>query len=237
MLVLELYAGTRSIGKAFESHGHEVMSVDWDERFEDIDLRADIGKLTREDVIGLCGRVPDVIWMSPDCTTYSVAALSRHRKLVDGRLEPQTDYARQCDATNRHTRSLLMDLDPPLWFIENPRACMRKMDFMAGLPRYTVCYCQYGDSRMKPTDIWTNHPDPRFRPPCNYGDPCHERAPRGSRCGTQGLKGHVERAVIPPRFCEHIVAISEDFIEGRCGRDLRIDSWAPGIPKITGEAR
>ena len=56
------------------------------------------------------------------------------------------------------------------------------------LPRYTVTYCQYGDNRMKPTDIWTNHPCPKFKPPCKNGDPCHVSAPRGSQTGTQGLK-------------------------------------------------
>ena len=28
---------------------------------------------------------------------------------------------------------------------------------LKGIPRKTVCYCQYGEDRMKPTDIWTNN--------------------------------------------------------------------------------
>ena len=32
-----------------------------------------------------------------------------------------------------------------------------------------LTYCQYGDQRQKPTDIWTNHPQPNFKPPCKQG--------------------------------------------------------------------
>lgn len=42
MKILELFAGTRSIGKAFEARGHEVYSVDWDKNFENIDLHTGI---------------------------------------------------------------------------------------------------------------------------------------------------------------------------------------------------
>lgn len=83
------------------------------------------------------------------------------------------------------------------------------MTWMQDLPRYTVTYCQYGDTRMKPTDIWTNHPAPKFRPMCHNGDPCHIAAPRGAKTGTQGLKGSKERSVIPKALCEHIVDICE----------------------------
>ena len=62
---------------------------------------------------------------------------------------------------------------------------------------------------MKPTDIWTNHPNPNFKPMCKNGDPCHVAAPRGSKTGTQGLKGSKERSVIPQQLCEHIVSICE----------------------------
>lgn len=56
MKVLELFAGTRSIGKAFEARGHKVYSVEWDKRFDHIDLYADILKLTAEDVLREFGR-------------------------------------------------------------------------------------------------------------------------------------------------------------------------------------
>lgn len=208
--VLELFAGTRSVSKAFEAHGHEVYCVEWDKRFSGIDWYEDVGKITARDILNRFGH-PDVIWASPDCSSYSVAAISKHRrKEPDGSLTPVTEYARFCDAVNAHLVELISELRPRYWFIENPRGGLRKMGFMRGLPLYTVTYCQYGDTRMKPTDIWTNHPDPRFKPPCHYGDPCHERAPRGSRTGTQGLIGSAERSKIPGQFCEHIVEICEE---------------------------
>lgn len=221
MKVLELFAGTRSIGKAFGEKGHEVYSVDWNEDFQSTlwdwlsgvnpTLCADIGSLTKQDIINFCGGIPDIIWASPDCTSYSVAAISYHRKQnPDGNLDPITEYAKFCDKTNQHVLDLIRELNPKYWFIENPRGGMRKMAFMRDLPRYTVTYCQYGDTRQKPTDIWTNHPNPKFKPACKSGDTCHESAPRGSKTGTQGLKGAKERSVIPEKLCKHIVDICEE---------------------------
>lgn len=213
MKVLELFAGTRSIGKEFEAKGHEVFSVEWDKDFEHIDLYADISTLTAKEILEKFGH-PDVIWASPDCTTFSVAAISKHRRRnpENGSLEPITEYAKFCDATDQHVLDLIRELNPTFFFIENPRGAMRKMEWMQGIPRYTITYCKYGDTRMKPTDIWTNHPDPQFKPACKNGDPCHMRAPRGSRSGTQGIKGTKERSRIPEQFCKHIVDICEEYI-------------------------
>lgn len=211
MKVLELFAGTRCISRAFEERGHETYSVEWCKDFENITLYEDVGKLTKERVIELCGGVPDVIWASPDCTTYSVAAISKHRRQnkETGSLDAVTEYAEFCDRTNRHVVELIKEIDPKFWFIENPHGGMRKMDFMQGLPRYTVTYCQYGETRMKPTDLWTNHPDPGFKRPCKNGAPCHVPAPRGARTGTQGIKGSRDRSTIPEKLCWHIVDICE----------------------------
>lgn len=211
MKVLELFAGTRSISKAFEARGHETFSIEWSENFENISLRADVSTVTADMILERFGR-PDVIWASPDCTTFSIAAISHHRRKnpETGNLDPVSDYAKFCDEVDQHVLNLIRALKPRFWFIENPRGGMRKMVWMKGIPRYTVTYCQYGDKRMKPTDIWTNHPAPRFRPPCKNGASCHERAPRGSRTGTQGLKGSKERSIIPAALCEHIVDICEN---------------------------
>jgi len=203
--VLELYAGTGSMRKAFEAEGYEVYSIDWDEQHDNIDWNTDIGKVTAQDIIERFG-YPDIIWASPDCTTYSIAAISHHRYYEDGLLKPRSEYAKQCDAANENLMQLIKDLNPTYWFIENPRGGMRKMHFVKGLPRYTVTYCQYGDTRMKPTDIFTNHNFPMFAPMCRPKAPCHESAPRGSKTGTQGLD-KVDRSVIPQELCKHIVSI------------------------------
>ena len=216
MKVLELFAGVRSIGKAFEKRGHSVFSIDWDKRLEGIDWYRDISNITAGEILKAFGR-PDVIWASPDCTTFSVCAIGKHRikDKETGYLYPVTEYAKYCDATDIHVLELIKELDPKVYFIENPRGGMRKMPWMEGIPRYTVTYCKYGDKRMKPTDIWTNHPNPKFLPPCKRGDPCHERAPRGSQAaGTQGLQKSVsKKSKIPEKLCEHIVDICEEVVE------------------------
>lgn len=206
--MLELFCGTKSMSKAFEKAGRETYTVDWNKEFEPT-LCADISTLTAKDIVKLCNGIPDVIHASPDCTSYSIAGISHHRKKNEetGNLDPVSEYAKFCDKTNKHVLDLIEELKPKYYFIENPRGGLRKMDFMKGLYRYTVTYCQYGDTRMKPTDFWTNHPDPQFKPMCKNGDSCHESAPRGSRTGTQGLKDSKERAVIPMELCDHIVDI------------------------------
>jgi hypothetical protein len=202
MNILELFAGSRSIGKVGDKLGMNVFSVDW-EKYEDIDLCIDVAKLKKEDI----PFVPDFVWASPDCTTYSIAAISTHRNNT----EPKSEYAKKCDTTNQHFISLIkewLEINPDMvFFIENPRGMLRKMPWMQEFKRHTIWYCQYGDERAKPTDIWTNSDKWVPKPVCHNGNKeCHHApAPRGSKTGTQGRKGSYERSKIPEQLCYEVL--------------------------------
>jgi hypothetical protein len=202
MNILELFAGSRSIGKVGDKLGMNVFSVDW-EKYENIDLCIDVAKLKKEDV----PFVPDFVWASPDCTTYSIAAISTHRNNT----EPKSEYAKKCDTTNQHFISLIkewLEINPDMvFFIENPRGMLRKMPWMQEFKRHTIWYCQYGDERAKPTDIWTNSDKWIPKPVCHNGNKeCHHApAPRGSKTGTQGRKGSYERSKIPEKLCYEVL--------------------------------
>lgn len=217
MKVLELFSGTGVLSEHFRAHGHEAYTVDYNPDLHP-DLVLDISKINVSDIRNLCDGIPDVIWASPDCTTYSVMAMSHHRTKdpETGALLPKTDYAKFCDMTNSRLINTINFIGPKLYFIENPRGALRKMDFMQPLPRYTVTYCQYGLPYQKPTDIWTNHPNPQFKPPCKRGAPCHVPSPRGCRTGIQGVEGSHkarDRARLPDDLCEHIVKICEEYLD------------------------
>lgn len=200
--MVEFFAGSRSVGKVAESRGMNVFSIDY-KAFDGINLVKDIGELSVSDIPFL----PDFVWASPDCTTYTIAAISTHR---DG-VNPKSEYAVKCDQVNKHFLSMIarwLRANPELiFFIENPRGMLRKMPFMQGFKRHTIWYCQYGDDRAKPTDIWTNSLTWQPKPVCKNGNTSchHQAAPRGSKTGTQGKKGSYERSKIPELLCVDII--------------------------------
>lgn len=208
MKVLELFAGSRSIGKVCDSKQIEVFSSDW-KPFEGIDYAVDINKFDVSEV----PFIPDVIWASPPCTTFSVASIGKH---WDMSRRPKTQDAIMGLQILNKTIQIISEFrkkNPELiWYIENPRGMMRKLPLWEDIPhvRNTVTYCQYGDERMKPTDIWTNDYSWSPRPACKNGMSCHVSAPRGSRTGTQGLKGNYERSKIPQALCTEIIKSAEE---------------------------
>ncbi len=222
-LVLELYSGTQSLGVPFREAGYDVVSVETNELFTKPPYNLEqwtisVAELTVKKILKRTGgRIPKIIWGSPMCTTYSLAASGAgHRQKINGKIFPKSAKAHLHDSWLLNVLKIInefLEMDPNIvYFLENPRGGMRNawfMDEWNERGRYTVTYCQYGDERMKPTDIWTNHLNPSFKPPCKNGASCHVSAPRGSKTGTQGLKGNLERSIIPKELCEHIVNICE----------------------------
>lgn len=199
-----------NISKAFIAQGGQAYTVDWSSKIK-ADLHADVSKLTVEDVIRLCGGVPDVIWASPQCTTYSIAT-HRHRTVKEG-LVPKTELAKHDDQVNLALWKLideLVALGTRYYFVENPRGRMRYMPFVANRPRYTITYCSYGSKgnangytdyySMKPTDIWTNHPSPQFLLQCTITNPPH----RHGEWGKIMKRDYISRGEMPQSLTNHI---------------------------------
>lgn len=149
--VLELFSGTECLSNAFRKRGHECYTVDWDEQFPS-NWHVDIGTITKEDILERFG-YPDVIFVGTDCTSFSVAGISHHRRknAETGNLDPISDYAKKCDDVN--VKELIKKLNPSIQIWENPRGGLRKMWYMQDLIRTTTTYCQYGFRYMKPTDF------------------------------------------------------------------------------------
>jgi site-specific DNA-cytosine methylase len=214
MKVLELFCGTKSFTKVAEARGHECRTLDNDPKFEPT-YCMDIMEF-EPSLLG--DWRPDVIWASPPCQCFSVMVISRNweSKSCSWPIPKRPETIRAMEIVKR-TLTLVKELNPHYFFIENPRAMLRKMAFMQGLNRSFVTYCQYGLDYQKPTDIWNNCPTWKARS-CKPGDSCHETAHRGAHAGLQG-KGRsmdwtsqVARAIVPPRLCEEIIIACEKAI-------------------------
>ena len=202
--VLELFAGSRSIGKVAEKLNYKVFSSDIN-AFEKIDYVTDILKFDKSKV----PFEPDLIWASPPCTYFSVASIGVHWNKDH---TPKSKEAILGMKILNKTLDIFKSYPNAVFFMENPRGKMRRK--VKGIDRTSITYCSYGDKRMKPTDIWSNNIYDIFnkkgwkpRPMCYKGNTkCHhEEAPRGSQTGTQGLKNNYERSKIPEQLCYDIL--------------------------------
>lgn len=195
MKILELFCGTKSFSNVAKDMGHQVITLDSNPQFNPNICENII------DFDYIFNNI-DIVWASPPCQCFSVATIGRN---WNKDYTPKTKGAELAMQLVLKTLVIINDLQPTYYFIENPRSMLRKMWFMKGYNRNTITYCQYGDTRMKPTDIWTNCDLWKPRPMCKNGDKCHISAPRGSRMGTQGLKNSTERGRVPEQLCKEIL--------------------------------
>jgi hypothetical protein len=127
-----------------------------------------------------------------------VASIGHHWDNSEGNPKPKTKAASYNQLLVAKTVELIEQLKPARgYLIENPRGMLRKLPVVKHLKRQTITYCQYGDSRMKPTDLWGEVNGWIPRKACVNGDACHDAAPRGSKTGTQGLKNAKLRSMVP----------------------------------------
>jgi hypothetical protein len=197
--ILELFAGSRSFSKEAEKLGYKTFTSDIED-FKDIDYVCDIFDFDTTKV----PFKPNVIWASPPCTFFSVGSIGKHWNKDH---TPKTENAKLGMKIVKKTLEIIEKLKPDFFVIENPRGKLRKLNLIDPKTMKTVWYCQYGDKRAKPTDIWTNIDAWIPRLPCHNGNPdCHhESAPRGSKSGTQGLKNSYEKSKVPEQLCEEIL--------------------------------
>jgi len=158
----------------------------------------------------------DFVWASPDCKCFSIAngkQFETNWGKYTGTFVPQSEEAKlacqlvkRCIWIAQHNSHLS---DWGYWVVENPRGILRKMHWMKRHIRDLVTYCQYGDTRMKPTDLWGRFPRTWNGKSCKTGAPCHEPAPRGSNTGTIGLS-YEDRIRIPPLLFHELFTHAHD---------------------------
>ena len=202
MKVLYLWSGKEASGvEAWRRAGHEIVTVGIDED-ADLTICKDIIDVTVEE-LELLGPF-DFIWASPDCKVWSPAAWHMgHWAKRGSQFVPVTDRALAMRDRVIWTLHLIESLDPTYWVMENPMGLLRKQRFMQKYQHHLVSYCQYGDDRMKPTDLFGVFPVTFFPKYCGYNMDCHTPSPRGSKTGTQALNWE-ERVLIPYGLSEEI---------------------------------
>jgi site-specific DNA-cytosine methylase len=160
--ILELFCGTKSVGKVFESAGYEVVSLDYNKKFN-ATFTEDI--LTWDYMQYPSGYF-DVIWSSPDCSTWSLASGGKYRTKVNI-YGLDNDYQTRATIGNNmilRVIEILKYFKPRSWFIENPKALLTHFpplkDFIkeSNGTMNLVYYANYNNWGFpKPTNIWSNH--------------------------------------------------------------------------------
>lgn len=142
MRVLELFCGTKSIGKYCARNGIDVVSLDIDAKCEP----THVGDIREWDYKMYPPGHFDIVWSSPPCTHYSVLRTTGGPRDIEG-----------ANTIVKKTLEIIDYFAPKIWFMENPASgYLKHQPFMSSLPYVDVHYCMYGYPYRKWTRIWTN---------------------------------------------------------------------------------
>ena len=188
---VELFSGGQSFSKVMRKHGHRTFTVDIEDIVASDGGKTDLVKDILDVSIDELPYVPDIIWASPPCTVFSPASMHHY---WDGGV-PKPEYVDKIATHIKYVVHTVNSIIRPArqkvrmagkelyFFIENPVGKLRNLRTpILHAPRKEITYCQYGEERMKPTDIWTNAFWWKPRPVCKRGDPCHIASPGERRC-------------------------------------------------------
>lgn len=152
--LLELFAGTGSVGNVAKTLGYDVVSLDIDPK-----RRCTI---TSDIMLWDYKQYPPhhfhTIWGSPPCTYYSI--LAKAAQGIRKKFGHPYDIESKRQESDLIVARLLEIIDyfqPLYYIIENPyTGCLKSRPVIAGRPYYVADYCRYGYNYKKSTAFWSN---------------------------------------------------------------------------------
>ncbi len=158
MRLLDLFAGTHSVGNVARELGYEVVSLD----LANADICCDVLDWKYDKYpVGYF----DIIWASPPCDCFS--SLKRCNIGRFGITAESID----ADISNiglpilRRAQEIIKYFNPVQYYIENPATGYMKLYIDKSISWFDVDYCKYTDwGYRKRTRIWHGSPIPDFVP-------------------------------------------------------------------------